>query len=301
MDIRVLRYFESVARLGNITRAASELHIAQPALSVAIKKLEEELGVALFTRVRNRPITLTPEGELLMRRSRRIFQEMDSVKREIEDNQALRAGEVRVGVPPMYGLRYFPSLMRAFHAAYPGITVNVVQGSAGEVRAMLEKGSVDLAILEERRIDKDWAHVRLDTEELVLCVPLDHPLASKGHVDDQDLSALSMIILDGSFLQRNVLEQRCRQAGGAYHVVMQTNYVPLVYQAALDGIGAATLLRSMVNPDLGLAALSFQPAEHFQFNLCWIDEQYLSRANRAFVDFAVQHHRQQAPRPARKK
>jgi LysR family transcriptional regulator, cyn operon transcriptional activator len=71
---------------------------------------------------------------------------------------------------------------------------------------------------------------------------------------------------------------------------MQTNYVPLVIQAAKDGIGAATLLRSMVDSETGLTALSFTPPEYFHFNLCWLDGQYLSRANQAFVDFAEQNH-----------
>ncbi|WP_233830184.1 LysR family transcriptional regulator [Paraburkholderia sp. ZP32-5] len=291
MDIRVLRYCETIARLGNITRAASELHVAQPALSVAIRKLEEEVGVTLFTRGRNRPVTLTPEGELLMRRARRIFHELESARREIADNQQLRTGEVRVGMPPMYGLQYFPSLMRAFHAEFPGISVTALQGSAGEVRAMLDNDKIDLAVLEGRRIEKDWAHVVLDTEEVVLCLSDKHPLAAKQAVDDSDLGDLPMILLDGSFLQRNVLDQRCQQAGVNYRVVMQSNYVPLVYQAARDGIGAATLLRSMVAAKSGLAALSFKPAEHFQFNLCWLDQQYLSRANRAFIEFAERSRR----------
>jgi DNA-binding transcriptional LysR family regulator len=288
MDIRVLRYCETIARLGNITRAASELHVAQPALSVAIRKLEEEVGVALFTRGRNRPVTLTPDGELLMRRASRIFQELESAKREIADNQALRAGEVRVGMPPMYGLQYFPSLMRAFHEKFPGIAVTAMQGSAGEVRAMLEDGRIDLAILEGRRVEKDWAHVVLDREEVVLSVSVQHAFALKDSIADTDLEDLPMILLDGSFLQRNVLDQRCQQAGVNYRVVMQSNYVPLVIQAARDGIGAATLLRSMVDSQSGLTALSFTPPQYFQFNLCWLDGQYLSRANQAFADFARQ-------------
>ena len=291
MEIRVLRYFEAIARLGNITRAATELHIAQPALSVAIRKLEDELGVALFTRVRNRPIALTPEGKLLLARAMKIFQEVDSARLEIADTQELRTGEVRVGMPPMYGLRYFPRLLRSFLQAYPGISVTAIQGSAGDVRTMLESGAIDLAILEERRIDRDWAHVALDREELALCVHRGHPLAGRPHVRDADLDQLPLILLDGSFLQRNVLDQRCSQAGVSYSVVMQTNYVPLALQAAADGIGAVTLLRAMVDLHAELVALPFEPPEHFQFDLCWNDEQYLSKANRAFIDFVGDYHR----------
>lgn len=287
MDIRVLRYCEAVARLGNITRAAAELHVAQPALSVAIKKLEEELGVTLFTRSRNRPVTPTPEGELLMRRAERLFQELESARTELADARGLRAGKVRVGLPPMYGLRFLPSLMKAFHAVYPGIEVTALQGSAGEIKVLLETGKVDLAILEGRRVEKGWAHEVIGQEEVVLCVRMDHPLAAKDHIGDQDLDDLPMVLFEDSFLQRNVLDQRCQKAGVKCRMVMQSNSAPIIYQAAVDGLGAATLLRSVVEADDRLAALSFNPTECFQFELCWLDENYLSLANQAFVDFVV--------------
>ncbi|SAL63369.1 DNA-binding transcriptional regulator CynR [Caballeronia terrestris] len=287
MDIRVLRYCEAVARLGNITHAADELHVAQPALSVAIKKLETELGVTLFARSRNRPVTLTPEGALLMRRAKRMFQELESARTELADARELRAGSVRVGMPPMYGLRYFPSLMKAFHARYPGIDVTAIEGSAGEIKTLLENGKVDLAIIEARRVEKGWARKIVGEEEVVLCVAASHALARKRHVEDTDLDGLPMVLFEGSFLQRNVLDNRCQKAGVKYRAVLQSNSVPMVYQAVADGLGAATLLRSMVEEDERLVPLSFEPAEFFRFDLCWLDEQYISRANQAFVDFAT--------------
>jgi LysR family transcriptional regulator, cyn operon transcriptional activator len=294
MDIRVLRYCETIARLGNITRAAAELHVAQPALSVAVRKLEEELGVTLFTRTRNKPVTLTSEGELLMKRAARLFHELDSARKELADARGLRTGKVRVGMPPMYGIGYFPSLMKAFHAAYPGINVTALEGSAGEIKSMLEEGRIDLAILEERRVQKGWAHATLDEEEVVLCVRADHPLAAKTCIADGDLDDLPMILFEGSFLQRNVLDQRCQKAGVKFRMVMQSNYVPMVYQAVVDGLGAATLLRSIVTADQRVMALSFEPQERFRFELCWLDEHYLSKANEAFMTFAVGHRKRAA-------
>jgi LysR family transcriptional regulator, cyn operon transcriptional activator len=218
---------------------------------------------------------------LLLARAKRIFKEVDSAQLEIADSQDLRTGVVRVGMPPMYGLRYFPPLMREFNKAFPGISVTAIQGSAGDVRTMLEGGAIDLAILESRRIDRSWAHVPLDKEELVLCVHREHRLASNARLADTDLDDLELILLD----------QRCAQASVSYRVVMQTNYVPLALQAAADGIGAVTLLRSMVTMNSELVGLSFDPAEHFQFNLCWNDEQYTSKANQAFIEFVGRYQR----------
>jgi LysR family cyn operon transcriptional activator len=88
-----------------------------------------------------------------------------------------------------------------------------------------------------------------------------------------------------------VLDRRCHKSGVKVHIVLQSNYVPLVLQAASDGLGAATLIRSMVETDGQLVPLSFDPPETFRFNLCWLGDRYLSKANRAFVDFALQQRR----------
>jgi DNA-binding transcriptional LysR family regulator len=285
MDLRTLRFCEATARLGSITRAAEELHVAQPAISVAIKKLEEELGVLLFARSRNRRVALTAEGAILLRRAQRVFDELDSAQRELADAAGLRAGEVTLGLPPMYGLECFPPLMAAFHAAHPGIVVSAIEGSAGDIKARLDTGEIDLAILESRRVQKGWSHVPLGHAEVVLCVRSDHPLAGRTGVAGADLDELAVVLLDETFLQRNVLDQLSRKAGVKPRPVMQSNYVPLVQRAVLDGLGAAMLLRSMAESDPRLVALPFDPPEMFHFSLCWLDGRYLSKANQAFVDF----------------
>jgi len=288
MDLRTLRYCEAVARLGSITRAAETLHVAQPALSIAIKKLEDELGVTLFVRQQNKPVAPTPEGRILLKRAERLFQEVDSARRELADALGLRTGEVRIGMPPMYGLSFFPPVMTAFNARYPGIAVTAVEGSAGEVGGMLDSGDIDLAVLESRRIRGGWHHVVIGEEEMVLAVHRSHPLAARTKVSAADLDGLPMVVFDESFLQRNVLDKRCRKSGGRYRIVMQSNCVPLVVEAAASGLGAATLTRSMVRAERGMVALAFTPVETFRFNLCWLDDRYLSSANRAFRDFVVE-------------
>jgi LysR family cyn operon transcriptional activator len=200
----------------------------------------------------------------------------------------LHSGEVKIGFPPMYGLRYFPPLLAAFHAKYPGITVTAIEGSAGEVSGLLDAGEIDLALLESRRVRDGWEHVAVGGEEIVLCVRRDHALAGQSHVSGKDLDGLPMIMFDETFLQREVFDRRCQKSGVRVHIVVQSNYVPLVLQAASDGLGAATLIRSMVEADGQLVPLSFDPPETFRFNLCWLGDRYLSKANRAFVDFALQ-------------
>jgi DNA-binding transcriptional LysR family regulator len=286
MDIRGLKFVEAIGRLGSFTRAAEEIHIAQPALSQAIAKLEDELGVQLFFRL-PRGATPTPEGKLLLARAARIFDEINSLKRELADASDLRTGSVTVGFPPMFGLHYFPKLIMAFRTRYPGIEVSALEGSATDIRQRLEAGTIDIGILESRRVDKEWKSVRLGQDEMVLGVAKDHSLASKRSIRPGALADLPMVVLSKGFLQRELLDKYCDAHRVSYRKIMECNFVHMTILAALEGHGAATLLRSLVEAEPGLAGVSFEPRMFFQFELCWRKDRYFSKASQALVNFAA--------------
>jgi len=286
MDVRALRYSLAIARFGSFTKAAESLHVAQPALSVSIRKLENELGVTLFVRKAHR-VEPTVEGRILLSRAERIFTEIDSAINEIADAIELRTGIVRLGMPPMFGLEYFPNVIAQFHAAYPRIALTIIEGSADEIGGMLDAGSIDLAMLETRRVRPQWRKVEVGREEMVLCVAPGHRLASRKSIPGSELDGLPMVLFNGSFIQRDILEKLCKRGGAKPDVVLQSNSVGIIRQAAVDGLGAATLLRSLAAAPPPLVPISFEPKEILRFSLCWRDENYLSKANRALVDFAV--------------
>ena len=174
IDVRISRYCEAIARHGSFTKAARELRIAQPALSVAIKRLEEELGILLFTR-EARKVVASPEALLLLRRADRIFDELKLAHHELQAAAELRVGEVKIGMPPMYGQVYFPRLIAQFHAAFPAVVITAMEGSADEVQAMLESGAIDIGMLENRRIPPGWDRIEVGRDETVLCVSRAHP------------------------------------------------------------------------------------------------------------------------------
>ena len=286
MDVRALRYSLAIARFGSFTRAAESLHVAQPALSVAIKKLESELGVTLFVRKAHR-VQPTIEGSILLSRAERIFGEMDTAITEIADAVELRSGVIRLGMPPMFGLDYFPALIAKFHHVYPRISMTIVEGSADEVCSLLEEGEIDVAMIESRRVRPQWHHVQVGREEMVLCVAPGHRLATRKSVSGSELDGLPMVLFNGSFIQREILDKLCKRGSAKPEVVLQSNSAALIRRAAADGLGAATLLLSLAKGDPPLVPISFEPKEILRFSLCWRDENYLSRANRALVDFAV--------------
>jgi DNA-binding transcriptional LysR family regulator len=285
IDLKALRYCEAVARCNSFTKAAEELRIAQPALSIAIKKLETELGVVLFTRQARR-VVASPEAELLLRRAARIFDEVTLAREEIQAAAELKIGEVKIGFPPMYGQVYFPKIFAEFHKAYPLLIITATEGSADSVRKLLDAGAIDIGMLESRRVPEEWPSLEVGRDETVLCVSTSHPLANKKFVEAKDLEDLPMAVFDSTFLQRDVLEELCKSAGVRFRLVLQSNHVPTIYAAVVNGIGAATMLRSTVEGDPRIEALSFRPQLRFRFNLCWRYERRLTKACRTFIDFS---------------
>lgn len=288
MELRSLKYIEAVARHESFTKAARELGIAQPALSIAIGKLEEDLGVVLFSRQARRVVAY-PEARLLIRRAERIFEELNLARQELQAAADLRIGEVRIGVPPMFGQACLPTLIEAFHAAHPAVVITAMEGSADEVRTMLDSGAIDLGILENRRVPTGWRSVEIGNEETVLCVHRQHAFAGRTSIEPRELDGLAMVVFEKSFLQRNLLDEMSKKAGVTYRIVLQSNFVHLIHEAVAKGLGAATLLRSIVARDSRLVALSFDPPSIFRFNLCWRSDYALSKPNRAFLDATVEH------------
>lgn len=286
IDLRALRYCEAVARNGSFTKASKELGIAQPALSIAIKKLEEELGVSLFVR-KLREVVPNPEALLLLKRAERIFEELRLARQEVQAASELRVGEIKIGMPPMFGVRFLAPLFREFSALHPDITFSVTQGGADETRALLDSGALDLAMLESRRVPPSWQAVEVGRDEMVLCMEPEHPLAAQSDVSAPDLSGLRMVVFGGGFLQRRLLDDMVRDGGVRYTPVLQSNSVRLIQEAILNGLGCGTLMRSLVREDGKMKVLSFRPPVYFYFSLCWRRDLALSNTNRSFVDFAV--------------
>ena len=120
MNLDQLRAFVEVARLGNFTRAAEELHLAQPSLSRQIASLEQDLGSELVHRARGGS-SLTIAGESLLPLARRMLADADSVRRELAELAGLQRGRVRLGATPTLCISLVAEVLSAFHAAHPGV------------------------------------------------------------------------------------------------------------------------------------------------------------------------------------
>ena len=289
MDLLQLKYFQTVAQLEHMTRAAAKLYIAQPSLSQSIAKLEDELGVPLFDR-QGRRIHLNQFGRTFLKRVERAFLELDEGKREVADLAGLEQGAVTLAVA---SAQLLPELLSGFLARYPHVRFRLFQQHALEtVVQQLERGEIDLCISSPPIERPSIAWVPLMTEEIFLLVPAGHPLAERGSIRLLEAAHEPFISLKPGHGMRNMMDEICKQAG----------FVPNV---AFEGDESATV-RGLVSAGLGVTfvtALAWkniveQPVVRLRIEeplcqrtigLAWLEDRYLSVAARHFQEFVIEY------------
>ncbi len=290
MDLRQLRAFAEVVRQGSFTRAAERLHIAQPAVSISIRKLEEELDLVLLNRQEKR-ISLTAEGENLLRHAERILDNLSAAETEMAELRGLTQGEVRIGIPPMMSSYYFPQIIREFCAAYPNLKLTVTGEGAASIQRLLSRGELDMGVITGSNLMAGLKSRHFLREEIVACVPLGHPLAERETLSLAEFLREPLILFKEGYYMRELMDDLMAAEGLQPQVVFETNLFSLVRSLIKQGLGISTFLRMVVSGDEDLVTISFDPPLHLDLLIAWKAERSLSRANRAFIDFLLERSR----------
>lgn len=281
VELRQLRSFLAVARLRHFTRAGRELHLAQPALSQQIRRLEAELGVQLLWRT-SRRVRLTEAGEVLAVRAQRALAELDSALAELQELSGLVRGTLTLGVLPALGPLDPPALLAGFHAEHPGVELRLREETAAAILARLRSDELDLAIsfVDPRGGVADVGRVVLFEEELVVAVATDHPLAARERVDAAALADEPLIShTPGSAIRRAVEE--LTESG---RVAFESNERSTLIGLAARGMGVAVLPRSWVVGFEGVVAVPLGPDPlRRPVALVWRRGRRQSPAGQAFV------------------
>jgi DNA-binding transcriptional LysR family regulator len=194
MEIRHLRYFITVAKERNFTRAAEKLHIAQPPLSRQIQQLEEEVGMVLFDRD-SRPLRLTEAGRLLYEHAAQVLERFDDLRTMMKRFREAERPRFVIGFVASTIYAALPNLIRRFRAETPGLDISLVEMVSLEQIAALKEGRIDVGF---GRIRLDDPAVRRDVlreERLVVALPLSHPLLEReGPLSFTELAGEPLIL-----------------------------------------------------------------------------------------------------------
>lgn len=208
LNFHLLEQFVALARTKNFTRAAEELSLSQSALSRAIQKLEEQLGQPLFER-KPREVVLTDHGELLLERSQYILKLMEDTFAEL--SEAGRRGRIRLGAIPTIAPYFLPGLLRRFAKAHPDIAVIVQEDTTENLIKRCSHGEIDLAILAMPVIAKYLEVEPLFDEELLLVLPVGHPLAASKAVAIDAVDGYPFVMLSEAHCLSDNIATFCRR------------------------------------------------------------------------------------------
>ncbi|MCC4797274.1 LysR family transcriptional regulator [Enterovibrio norvegicus] len=288
MDLRQLRYFISVAEHRSFTKAASTLHIAQPALSIAIKKLEASVGLPLFDR-NERQVHLTHEGEVLLPHAYRILQHVEDASTEMAELRGLQKGEVRVGVPGMLGSYFFPSLLMGFKSKYPDLTLIVVEAGTQSIRQMLLDGELDIGVIHSQDVPATLETTHLISSQMVAVTSKDHPLADVKSMSFDDFFKEELVMFKKGYFHREFIDRICVERKITPHLSFETNLLAMILNIVRHGFAITALLEMVTEYEPSLVPIPFEEPVILDIAMAWRKHGYLSLADRAFIDFIQQN------------
>ncbi len=289
MLLRHINYFLAVAEHHSFTRAATALHVSQPALSQQIKQLEETLGAQLFDRT-GRATQLTDAGEVYFRYARRALQDLEEGKRAIHDVGDLSRGSLRVAVTPTFTTYLIGPLVKSFHNLYPNITLTVREMSQERIEELLVDDELDVGIAFDEIHSPDIDAQQLLVETLALVVGKEHPLAKCRTMSLKALNNESLVLLTSEFATRKQIDRYCRQNDICPRVLMEANSLSAVIEI-IRHTSLATLLPAKIACDREeLVSIVLTPSL-LQRTAVLMQRKgaYQTAAARAFIELALEY------------
>lgn len=289
MDLLQLKYFQVVARWENVTRAAEELHIAQPSLSKTIVRLEESLGVPLFERVGKR-IRINRFGETFLRRVNRIFNELEDGQRELTDLAGFEHRNITVSTSSS---RLMPNLFREYLTSNPDVKFRLRYiTKQQEIQEQLLNGEIDLSICFFPIAHSEIHCEPLLTEEIFLAVPPTHRLAHRKSIHLNEIANESFISVTTDFELWEITNKFCQQAGFTPNITFEIESIDVIVNLVNAGLGVAFLPAywqqvNKINRPVQLHIES--PSCERTIWLSWMKERYMSEATHGFKKFAIEY------------
>lgn len=284
MELKQLEYFQMTSRLKNITRAAKRLSVSQPNITVAIKKLEAELGIQLFERSQKQ-LSLTPEGAVFLNRIEQALRNIQDAVLEVNDYKQLQKGTIKIGIPSMIGAYLFPKIFSGFQKKFSHLDVYLYEKGSMSIRESLERDELDFGIVIISNASPSLQLLPMSTNQVVACVPDSHPLARKNKFSWTDINNIDLIMLkEGSFI-RNMILNKLKENNIKPNIVLESNQIETIKGLISSNVGMAFLLDFIVQDSPHIKTLPLEKPILVDVGLAWKKDRYISKAAQSFINF----------------
>jgi LysR family hydrogen peroxide-inducible transcriptional activator len=272
MTLTELRYIVAVAQERHFGRASDRCSITQPALSLAIQKLEEELGMAIFERRKN-DVTMTRLGEQIVEQAQRVLEEADRIRQIAAQGKDQLIGPLRLGVIATVGPYILPDLVPLLHRRAPAMPLEIEENLTANLTVMLKQGTLDAIVIAFPFDEPGTAARPLYEEVFKLVVPVTHPWAKRKAVDPEKLGSEKVLLPHAGHCFRMQVLKACPELSRSDTGGIQGNSLETIRQMVVSGLGITVLPCSALTPkyrNRRLTALPFtEPAPIRQIGLAW--------------------------------
>ncbi len=288
MNLHQLRIFLTIARCGSFTRAAEELHLSQPALSLHIKELEDELGLVLLDRLGKR-VQITWAGDLLEEYAHRIFALMREAEEAMNELKGLRRGRLVIGASTTPGTYLLPRVLGEFRRRFPGIELSLEIANTNQIEGQVLRNELDLGVVGGVVTEKGRLVIESYVlDELVLIVSPSHPFVKKGKVTLEALKDEPFIIREEGSASRKVMEKGLKEKGIEIKRPLELGNTEAIKRAVAEGLGISFVSRHTITHELKAGLLCKIKVDGLtlkrQLNVIYHKDKRLPHVARAFLD-----------------
>lgn len=284
------RIFYAVANTGNISKAAKELYISQPAISKSIQKLEENIGVKLFERS-SRGVTLTQEGELLYTHVKSAFETLTLGEDKLRRSIALGVGNLTIGVSSTLCKYILLPYLRDFIKKYPHINISIACHSTNHTLKLLEDGKLDIGLVGKPEVLKNIEFYPFQEVEDIFVASRDylHNLKVRGVEKQHILQSATLLLLDKENMTRQYIDRYFQSNHIIPQDIIEVSNMDLLIDMSKIGLGAGCVIRSFVRDELKAGALLeiplSIPIQKRMIGFAYNKEAKISKSLGRFIEF----------------
>ena len=288
MKIIQLEYFCAVCRYHSITQAAQKLYVTQPAISNAIKELEKEFSINLFTRSKNH-MELTKEGEIFYQKASGLLDTISQTASELYD-LGQYIPPVRIGIPPLLSTIFFPDMLIAFQKDYPSIPVELLEYGSIRAASLVSEDALDLALVNMNFFEIDKLNsYQILSDRIMFCVSPEHHLAKEKEITMERLKDEPLIMYNTDSVLNHTLYSRFEGLGIKPHVIMHASQLYTIENFINKNLGGAFLYSSLLKNLPKVIGIPVTPMISQEIGLVWKKGKYVNVSVEKYISFTKKY------------
>ena len=287
LEIKELEHFIAVVDYEGFSKAASNIYVSQPTLSKSIKKLEETLNVVLFERS-TRKLELTDAGELVYHKALKIIQATEELRTALDDLMNEPSGEIKIGIPPLIGTLFFPTIAKKFEQMYPNISLKLIEHGAKKIEYLVDEGKVDVAIVVLPVNNNKFTVSPFINEEFKLFIHANHKLANRQQVHIKELENEPFILFNQEFSLHDLVINYCETKGNFKpNIAYESSQWDVIAELVSAELGI-TLLPGLIYEKMdqnAIKTVALESPPMWVLGIITKKDRYLSYAVRSLLQF----------------